>query len=177
MKNHQYQRLLLIFSRRDLYTITASVLSTIYEDNIEREEVLDLWTSLSSRLQLLQKLEQWRHALDQSLLLIDPSEPGHTLETTKASFRFRLSLSIHYYRTLMLIDGPILTILLDLVVHDKLTEQWGFLFDQCIPLVGQELLILRNTHHVLSLVLRKGESFINVNNIWWACSHTGMTRQ
>lgn len=164
---------LLIISSRGLYTIIASILSTLYEDNIERGEIPDVWVALNSRLLLLQRLEQWRCGLDQSLLLVDPSEPGNSSETTNASFRFRLSLSIHYYRASLLLNGSVMTNLLELVVNENLTGKQSTLLDQCIPLIKHELLALQNTHKVFCLVLRQGESFINQNNMWWTCSHTG----
>jgi hypothetical protein len=76
----------------------------------------------------------------------------------------------------MLLNGSVLTKLLDLTVNELIPEKSGILFEQCFPLVRHELVVLQHTHHIISIVLRQGDGFINQNNMWWACSHTGKPR-
>lgn len=153
------------------------MLSTMYEENIEREEPMSIWTLLSSRLQSFRQFEEWRCSLDHRVRPLTGEELDTLLTTQSDITWFRLSLSIHWYRALVILNGPVLTRLLDLAVNDsRLGDDANTIFDQCAPIVKHEFTILHNLQDCLSAVLARGDGFIDQNNAWWLCNHTGTPR-
>lgn len=158
----------------DLYSIVASLLTLMYEDNIETENSLSVWDLMKSRLKLFQDFEQWRHGLDPSFApLHDDTLKGVLVSNSNIS-HFRLALSIHYFRALMLLNGPVLTKLLDCAVSESVSEaESQMLFEQCIPVIRHETSLLQDAHKVLFVSSTKGESFLDQSNAWWLCNHAG----
>ncbi|KAF1922260.1 uncharacterized protein M421DRAFT_379949 [Didymella exigua CBS 183.55] len=170
---HDYQTESLLHHKyqTDLYCIVASVLSDMYQHNIEREESLSTWTLLATRLKLFHLFEEWNRKLDPGLELITPQEVSTILSSQRVEDRFRLSLTMHYYRALILLNGPVLTQVLDIAIGSSHTNAEAVPFvEHCLPTLRSDFVALENMHQILS-VLSQSEDFLNQNNMWWLCNH------
>lgn len=143
----------------------------MYQHNIEREESPSTWSLLATRLQLFHLLEEWHRKLDPCLKLITPQEIKRILPPQRIEGRFRLSLTMHYYRALIMLNGPVLTVLLDIVVASSHGDaEVKSLVEQCVPTLRGDLVALESLHQMLS-VSSQSESFLNHHNMWWFCNH------
>jgi hypothetical protein len=147
------------------------MLSDVYEHNIGRETSLSAWSLLALRLQLYQRFEEWRQQLDPRLRLIMPQEIGTVLALHIGEDRFRISLTVHYYRALIMLNGSVVKQLLDIVISSsRLDEAAESLFEQCVPTVKSDLAVLENLHEILCVV-SQAEDFMNHNNARWLSNH------
>ena len=163
----------LTVTHSDLYSIVASLLSELYQHNIEREEQPNIWELLASRLKLCRQFEGWRHNLDHRLKLVTPQEASTIFTVQSSDARFRLSLTMHYYRVLIMLNGPVLSQLLDLAVNHATTDDdLQSLFEQCVPVLTNNFGVLKSLHQILCVTAR-AENFLNQNNAWWLSNHAG----
>lgn len=78
---------------------------------------------------------------------------------------------MHYYRALIMLNGPVLTQLLDLVVSSsQADDEAKSLLEQCVPTLQSDLVVLEHLHQIICVISR-AEGFMNQNNISWLCNH------
>ena len=161
----------------DLYSIIAAMLSDVYQHNIGREISLSTWSLLALRLQLYQRFEEWRQQLDPRLRLITPQEICTVLTSRIEENRFRITLTVHYYRALIMLNGPVIKNLLDVVVgSSSVDEADESLFEQCVPTIKSDLVVLENLNQILCII-SQSEEFMNHNNIRWISNHACKERR
>jgi hypothetical protein len=161
----------------DLYSIIAAMLSDIYQHNIGRDSSLSTWSLLALRLQLYQRFEEWRQQLDPRLRLITPQDVCTVLTSQIDENRFRISLTVHYYRALIMLNGPIIERLLGISVSSSsLDEAAQSLFEQCVPTIKNDLVVLENLNQIISII-SQSEDFINHNNVRWMSNHACKDRR
>jgi hypothetical protein len=161
----------------DLYSIIAAMLSDVYQHNIGREISLSTWSLLALRLQLYQRFEEWRQQLDPRLRLITPQEICTVLTSQIEENRFRITLTVHYYRALIMLNGPVIKNLLDIVVNSSRADEADeSLFEQCVPTIKSDLVVLENLNHILCII-SQSEEFMNHNNVRWISNHACKDRR
>lgn len=161
----------------DLYSIIAAMLSDVYQHNIGREISLSTWSLLALRLQLYQRFEEWRQQLDPRLRLITPQEICTVLTSQIEENRFRITLTVHYYRALIMLNGPVIKNLLDVVVgSSSVDEADESLFEQCVPTIKSDLVVLENLNQILCII-SQSEEFMNHNNVRWISNHACKDRR
>ena len=161
----------------DLYSIIAAMLSDVYQHNIGREISLSTWSLLALRLQLYQRFEEWRQQLDPRLRLITPQEICTVLTSRIEENRFRITLTVHYYRALIMLNGPVIKNLLDVVVgSSSVDEADESLFEQCVPTIKSDLVVLENLNQILCII-SQSEEFMNHNNVRWMSNHACKDRR
>lgn len=161
----------------DLYSIIAAMLSDVYQHNIGREISLSTWSLLALRLQLYQRFEEWRQQLDPRLRLITPQEICTVLTSRIEENRFRITLTVHYYRALIMLNGPVIKNLLDVVVgSSSVDEADESLFEQCVPTIKSDLVVLENLNQILCII-SQSEEFMNHNNVRWISNHACKDRR
>jgi hypothetical protein len=161
----------------DLYSIIAAMLSDVYQHNIGREISLSTWSLLALRLQLYQRFEEWRQQLDPRLRLITPQEICTVLTSQIEENRFRITLTVHYYRALIMLNGPVIKNLLDIVVNSSRADEANeSLFEQCVPTIKSDLVVLENLNHILCII-SQSEEFMNHNNVRWISNHACKDRR
>jgi len=161
----------------DLYSIIAAMLSDVYQHNIGREISLSTWYLLALRLQLYQRFEEWRQQLDPRLRLITPQEICTVLTSQIEENRFRITLTVHYYRALIMLNGPAIKNLLDIVANSSYADEADeCLFEQCVPTIKSDLVVLENLNHILCIISRS-EEFMNHNNVRWISNHACKDRR
>ncbi|CAN9242268.1 unnamed protein product [Alternaria alternata] len=147
------------------------MLSDVYQHNIGREISLSTWSLLALRLQLYQRFEEWRQQLDPRLRLITPQEICTVLTSQIEENRFRITLTVHYYRALIMLNGPVIKNLLDIVVNSSRADEADeSLFEQCVPTIKSDLVVLENLNHILCII-SQSEEFMNHNNVQWISNH------
>ena len=155
----------------DLYSIIATMLGDVYQHNIGRDISLSTWSLLALRLQLYQRFEEWRQQLDPRLRLITPQDICTVLTSPLDENRFRISLTVHYYRALIMLNRPVIERLLDISVSSSsLDEAAESLFEQCVPTVKSDLVVLENLNQIICII-SQSEHFITHNNIQWISNH------
>ncbi|CAN9131950.1 unnamed protein product [Alternaria alternata] len=153
------------------------MLSDIYQHNIGRDSSLSTWSLLALRLQLYQRFEEWRQQLDPRLRLITPQDVCTVLTSQIDENRFRISLTVHYYRALIMLNGPIIERLLGISVSSSsLDEAAQSLFEQCVPTIKNDLVVLENLNQIISII-SQSEDFINHNNVRWMSNHACKDRR
>lgn len=161
----------------DLYSIIAAMLSDVYQHNIRREISLSTWSLLALRLQLYQRFEEWRQQLDPRLRLITPQEICTVLTSQIEENRFRITLTVHYYRALIMLNGPVIKNLLDIVVNSSRADEADeSLFEQSVPTIKSDLVVLENLNHILCII-SQSEEFMNHNNVRWISNHACKDRR
>ncbi|CAN9174111.1 unnamed protein product [Alternaria alternata] len=147
------------------------MLSDVYQHNIRREISLSTWSLLALRLQLYQRFEEWRQQLDPRLRLITPQEICTVLTSQIEENRFRITLTVHYYRALIMLNGPVIKNLLDIVVNSSRADEADeSLFEQSVPTIKSDLVVLENLNHILCII-SQSEEFMNHNNVRWISNH------
>jgi hypothetical protein len=161
----------------DLYSIIAAMLSEVYQHNIGRGISLSTWSLLALRLQLYQRFEEWRQQLDPRLRLITPQEICTVITSQIEENRFRITLTVHYYRALIMLNGPVIKDLLNIVVgSSSVDEAAESPFEQCVPTIKSDLVVLEKLNQILCII-SQSEEFMNHNNVRWISNHACKDRR
>ena len=149
----------------------------LYDHNIESNEELSTQDVLSARLQLSWELQKWRDA-SSSFVTILSDEP--LLEWTLTSFdtiRFQIILSIFYYRTVLLINAPVLVRVLDKALRDQNNlEEFKLLLESAIPAIETDFFAAQQLQRIIQELATSSDQFIDRNALWYVCNYTSEWR-
>jgi len=158
---------------RSLHDTIGSVLHLMYHDNIDADESSSLQDMLSTRLSLQWVCENWRQKMDPSCLVIASHELSNLSAVSGNALRFRLVLSVHYYRLMLLINAPVMLKVLSEPLSTPLPgHEVGSLLEHAVPVLKHEFSILRDLHQVMCTILNFEDVFLDWNAAWWLCNYT-----
>lgn len=145
----------------------------MYQDNIALDEPCNIHNLFNTRLQLQWQFESWRDKLGLECSLLTTDELDRNQSINGNSLRFRLNLSIHYYRVVLLMNGPVLIALMKETRYGSQDRSAEVLLEQAVPIIRQHFGTLRDLHSVMKAVLSYDSTFLDQNNAWWLCNYTG----
>ncbi|OJD29037.1 transcriptional regulatory protein [Diplodia corticola] len=154
-----------------LYAIQGNVVESMYDHNLEPEADLGLEDLIVERLKLVVKLEQWRQSVSPFCDVLSEGLDAKLLD----SKRYETMLCIQYYRTVLLINGPILMGVLEHSIAKRDAENITFIQEQVLPPIKSSFSAALQLQQIISNVNRCGNAFINGNAMWWACNYTSFT--
>ena len=150
----------------------------MYHDNIDPDETVSARDMLSARLSLQWEFEDWRGKLDPSCLIIVGDDLNNLFVGSSNALRFRLILSIHYYRLVMLINAPVVVKVLSEALDAQLSgHNVDSLLEHAMPVLRHELGALQNLHQVICTILNFESVFLDQNDAWWLCNYTSECKQ
>lgn len=152
-----------------LYEIVACTLHDVYHDNIDDEPV-SARMLLASRSSIHWQLTSWREEAAKSFPILAQGDLVLTSSTISDSTRLRLILSIHFYRAVLLVNGPVILA----VLRKTMCEELPDLLENIVPIVRHEFTTIRNLHYVLSTALSHPRGFLDQNAAWFLCNYTCM---
>lgn len=131
-----------------------------------------------SRPELQWKLDEWRLKLPSCYELISSNYENEFEELERNNtFRFRLVLSIHYHRAVILLNAPLLMLTLINVVNDTdRRDSFEAFMDHIIPIVASSYENARHLLYAINIASRATDSLLDQNNAWWLCNYSGMSR-
>ena len=138
--------LLMVFS--SLNEIVETMLRDLYNDNIESDEPSRVQDIISKRLPLQWQLEIWRQQLDPSCQVVAMVHFDRGFSSFPPdSVRFQLVLSASYYRTMMLIDAPVLArVLSEAVNTQRLKKDSSLMVEHVVPIIKHDYRVVRELH-------------------------------
>lgn len=148
-------------------------LDSIYDSNISTSTRLSLPDLISKTLHISLRLEQWRNT-NMPMGPIDTSvdfsswAPG-----SFDSERNRILTSIFYYRTAILIHGPVLMHVLELATNGSSNVSTTVLQDTVTSLLKSDFAAVTGLHYLIRGIIRYNRSFLKCNPIWWTCNYAG----
>ncbi|KIX03160.1 uncharacterized protein Z518_06711 [Rhinocladiella mackenziei CBS 650.93] len=157
-----------------LYEIVGSILHHLYNDNVESDEPTRIQDIIAQRLSLQWELDGWRQHADPSCQVISGSELDWGSPSFPSdNFRFRLVLSAHYYRAVMLINAPVIIHVLSETVHTQRPKQDSDLVSEhVVVIVRHDFKVVRELHQIIQTMSTYDERFLDQSNAWWLCNYT-----
>lgn len=173
MRSQQVESIEYYTNLTSLYELAASIIELLYNDNIDIEEPISAQSILAKRLPIHWQLENWRRQLGAKYRIISNDELALASAALSDDDRFRLVLSVHYYRIAILVNGPALVHVLSETLH-KLhsSEDCEMLLENVVPVIRNEFSALRDLHKTVSTVLSLDQSFLDSNGVWFLLNYT-----
>jgi hypothetical protein len=151
----------------------AAALDSIYDSNISTSTRLSLEDLTSKTLHLSLRLETW----------LLTNMPGGLIDTSvgfstwnPASFdseRNRILISIFYYRTSLLIHGPLLMYVLELATRGSSDVSSIIVRDSVSSLLRADFSAVLGFHHLVRAIVQYNRPFLKCNAVWWTCNYAG----
>lgn len=112
----------------------------------------------------------WRKSCAPSCPIIAASDIGDTTVTPNNGNCFRISLSIYYYSSVLLVNGDVL---MNALTSHNLNELGSSTLDE------EQIITLKHNFTAakeLELIIRRisnsGLAFIDNNSLWWICNYS-----
>jgi hypothetical protein len=156
-----------------LCSIAGSTIELLYDHNIEPLGPLNLQELVTKRLQFSWQLDKWRESLSSTSDVISASELKESVSASYDAKRFQILLSIQYYRLLLLVNFPLLTAFLSLVIKERKSErEFTFLLEAAVPVVKNDLMAANELRGIIHAITTCVKPFLDRNAAWWTCNYT-----
>ena len=149
----------------------------LYDHNIESLAPLNLQELISKRLQLLWQLDKWQESLSSNFDVLSAAELVATGSSSYDAKRFQILLSIQYYRTLLLVNYPVLNAFLNLAIKERKNgREFAFLLEATAPVVKNDLMAANELQGIITAIAMCPEPFLDRNAAWWVCNSASKWR-
>ncbi|KAK9451824.1 C6 transcription factor [Limtongia smithiae] len=161
-----------------LQEIIGTAVESIYDCNIGLPSELGLGSLTVKTIELLSQLAQWREKIGPRGILSTQVDLDSWDVAEFQSKCYMLLLSVYYYRTIMLVSGPVLMAVLDRRVTEQDSDDsyaTGFLRDATGSVLRSDLQAVKEFGRILECLLRRDSAFFKRNAAWWVCNFTAFT--
>lgn len=161
-------------AHRSSSPVIASTVELLYNNNNDILEQRRAQELLQIRNKLVQRLQSWRETILEFGGLIPNSE----LQALGNGFfdvhRFRVLLSVHYYRLSMLMNWPVIITFLENIVEDQnicyldLSLSWA----DFLPVINNDWQAVEELGAVIRSITVAPGFFLHSNAAWFICNYT-----
>lgn len=160
-------------SSSTLQFITSSAVEKMYDYNIESLAEISTQELLGGRLQLSWELEKWRESTSSFVNIISDVHLAQWMSTSYDAIRFQICLSIFYYRTVLLVNAPLLLRVLNEALKDGHDDkEFMLLLESAIPAFKTDFLAAQQLQRIIEAIATCSEQFIERNALWYICNYT-----
>ncbi|KAK5046124.1 hypothetical protein LTR84_008581 [Exophiala bonariae] len=156
-----------------IISIISRAVEVLYDHNIDSAKS-SIDNLLVRRLELQLELERWRISTAGSWKLLTGAELHGKPKSTYESLRFEILLSIHYYRTLMLINRPLITsILKSWITELSLVPETTTAV--VLPIVQNDFTAAKELVGIVQAIESSGTSFLHRYGAWFLANYSVFT--
>ena len=157
--------------------IHGAIVETLYDHNIESFETIPLEELVVRRLQLFWKLERWRGDISSLCKIIAEGDLEAWSAASYHANRFQILLSLQYYRSILLINYPVVSTFLDGRVRGlHAAESDEAMLESIASVIKNDFYASKKLQAIIHGAATSGETFLDSNAAWWMCNYAGRPR-
>ncbi|KAM5354985.1 hypothetical protein ACJ41O_001631 [Fusarium nematophilum] len=169
-----YRRTLGLLDPRTLtlHEVMGAATDSVCGSNIDPPGRLTVEDLLGKTLNLSLRLEQWRISSVGSILTSDVDLDSWTTDDFQSQRNSTL-LSVFYYRTMLLVHGPLLMAVLEAATRNAQESLPRVLKNTVTCLLDDDLTAVAGFCQLIRGILTRNPTFLKCNAIWWTCNYAG----
>ncbi|KAH6974335.1 fungal-specific transcription factor domain-containing protein [Ilyonectria sp. MPI-CAGE-AT-0026] len=156
-----------------LHEITGSAVDEVYNFNISASNDIDFDEVAAKTFDLSRRIDRWRQSC-QPFKIPNRDLKSYTTSMGMGARKYEALLSIHYYRTVLLVNGPLLSSVLErsALCH---SDDSDVLQDVSVSMLRRDFAATKELSGMLSFISRGNPAFFGCNAIWWMCNYGALT--
>lgn len=160
-------------SLRSLHEIMGITVESVYGSNISSSSCLSLEELVARTLDLSLRLGRWRNSGMAVGIIASNVDFNRWSPSLFDVERNSILTSIFYYRTVLLVHGSLLMVILEMATNGAAEVSSGILQDTVQSLLKNDFVAVTEFHHLIRGILQHKPSFLKRNAIWWTCNYAG----
>jgi hypothetical protein len=157
---------------RSIFSILSHAIEVLYDHNIDTTySAID--KILVRRLELQLDLERWRMSSAIAWRLLTVPELHGKPRNSFEAMRFDILLSLHYYRTRMLINRPVITSILKSWITDSEPVP-ETVVEVVLPVLQNDFTAAKELAGIIQVVQNSGGRFLHHYGAWFLANYSGM---
>jgi len=157
---------------RSIYSIVSKAIEVLYDHNIDMSYP-NIDTIVVRRLELQLDLERWRMSSERTWRILTGPELRGKPKNSLEALRFEILLSIHYYRTLMLINRPLITSILKCWITDSEPVP-ETMVETVLPVLQIDFTAAKQLATIVQAVVASGGGFLHRYGAWFLANYSGV---
>ncbi|KAM5380818.1 hypothetical protein ACJZ2D_003342 [Fusarium nematophilum] len=157
-----------------LHEVMGAATDSVCGSNIDPPGRLTVEDLLGKTLNLSLRLEQWRISSVGSILTSDVDLDSWTTDDFQSQRNSTL-LSVFYYRTMLLVHGPLLMAVLEAATRNAQESLPRVLKNTVTCLLDDDLTAVAGFCQLIRGILTRNPTFLKCNAIWWTCNYAALT--
>uniref|UniRef100_A0A0B7KKS7 Zn(2)-C6 fungal-type domain-containing protein n=1 Tax=Bionectria ochroleuca TaxID=29856 RepID=A0A0B7KKS7_BIOOC len=159
-----------------LHEIMGTALDSLCGSNIDPSFRLEMPDLLGKTLELSLRLESWLNEQPPSTIITSETDVTNWTPTDFEVKTQGILLSIYYYRTMLLVHGPLLMTSLEKSTHSKKSGVPPGVHQNTISgLLQNDLRAVQDFGLLISGIMVQCPSFFKKNTAWWTCNYGALT--
>ena len=154
---------------RALHTIRSYVARELYDSNLGSPGSLSMQDTVIRRLQLIWELEEWKHNCPSAFTIASYTEIDNWSTASYNTNRFRVLLSMHYYSTALLINGPVLTNVL--LERNSAHQNLHPCTSEAAIAIEHDFSAATEFSKIVDHIAKTCPEFIDQNALWWTSNY------
>lgn len=144
----------------------------MYNFNISSANHTDYDDLVTKTLKLSRQIDTWRKSSSPFQVPVADSTTCASTSGSLGAEKYEVLLSIHYYRTVLLVNGPLLMGTLESVARcDGLVPDISQ--DVATSLLKRDFVATKELSKILSCIVQGDPAFFRRNASWWICNYGG----
>lgn len=143
----------------------------VYNFNISASNHIDFDEVAAKTFDLSRKIDRWRQNC-QPFKIPNRDLKSCTTSMGMSAGKYEALLSIHYYRTVLLVNGPLLSGVLERSALSH-SDDSDILQDVSVSMLRRDFAATKQLSEMLSFISRGNPAFFGCNAIWWMCNYGG----
>jgi hypothetical protein len=148
----------------------AMAVERLYNHNITTE-FATLDTLIVTRMDLYLQLERWRQAIRTSWTVMSGSELQEKSPHDYDKLRFSILTSIYYYRTLLLINRPLITVALREWLVGMASSS-NAVDSAVVAILKEDFTAAKELFGVINAIHNYGGAFLHRYTAWWLANYS-----
>lgn len=157
---------------RSISSIISNAIEFLYDHNIDTTYP-SIDTIIVRRLELQLDLERWRMSSARTWRILTEPELRGKPKNSFEALRFEILLSIHYYRTLMLINRPLITSILKCWITDSEPVP-DTVVGVVLPVLQNDFTAAKELAGIVQVVETSGARFLHRYGAWFLANYSGV---
>ena len=155
-----------------LHDIVAAVIELLYDSNISSES-LQIDELLVQRLPLNLRLQRWRESTPQAWKIMSDLEIAQWAPDRQNSISFQMVITIHYYRTRLLLNQPVIISALKKWILD-VEPPPEYITLEIAPIIRNGYQASKAIIGVVRTVSNTDDTFLQRHAAWFLANYSGM---
>lgn len=149
----------------------GDAVDTMYSSNISSSHDLSLPDLITLAIGLVQKVDSVRENARSNSRLLPIVNPQSWTEADFEANRHVVLLNLFSYRTLMLINAPLLLAVLHSIANLENNSTISVHLRVGMSMLHTYYQTINDFHELLNTILSNSRSFLRRNAVWWPCNY------
>lgn len=146
-------------------------MESLYRHNIEGVGRVPLVETVAERLRLSLRLERWRDDISSFCGILCGSDLSDWTASSFDSNRFQILLSVQYYGTKLLLNGPVLAgFLMEWRLEHRSARELDAALESSAVAIKDACDAAQELQAIISAVNSSAPNFLDCNAAWWTCN-------